>query len=87
MAVLEALSVGRPVVILEDCGVASDVRDYGAGIVVDSTIQALTGAMVSLAKSPSLRASMGEQAVTLANERFSMGSVCIALEESYGSAG
>lgn len=49
MAPVEAACTGRPVVVSEGCGVASEVREAGAGLVVPAgSVAALTTALVTM---------------------------------------
>lgn len=83
MSVLEAMSVGLPVVVTESCGLAPHVADAGAGIVVDHTQEALTAAMRALIADTALRNEMGTNARQAARERFSIDAIACELERHY----
>jgi glycosyltransferase involved in cell wall biosynthesis len=83
MAVIEALSVGRPVVVTDTCGVADAVRQYRCGMVVDETFEGLVDAVRTALSQPDLLTSMAAQAVVAARERFSMDAVLDRLEGIY----
>jgi glycosyltransferase involved in cell wall biosynthesis len=48
MAVLEAMSVGVPVVVCPDCGLAPAIRDTGGGKVANGTVEDLTAAVKAI---------------------------------------
>lgn len=83
MSVLEAMSLGRPVVITGSCGLAPLVAETGSGIVVDESLESLTEAVRSLLDSPERVRSMGEAAFSAASARLSMSSVTDRLEAAY----
>ncbi|BBZ56378.1 glycosyltransferase [Mycolicibacterium phocaicum] len=84
MSVLEALSVGLPVVITKSCGLAEMVERTGCGIVVDDSQQSLVAALRSLIEDQERRISMGDKARSTAVREFSMDSVARKLEQLYG---
>lgn len=86
MAVLEALSVGRPVVVTDSCGLAPAVREHGCGLVVDATPEALLDAVRHLLDRPEVLASMHRRAMAAAAETFSMEAVGDRLEQVYSAA-
>lgn len=86
MSVLEALSLGRPVVITDTCGVAPMVAAAGAGRVVDAEQASLTGAIAELVADAGARESAGKAAVQLAEQTFSMEAVAATLESTYEDA-
>jgi glycosyltransferase involved in cell wall biosynthesis len=82
MSVLEAMSVGRPVVITTSCGLAPAVQETGAGVVVDETFEGLlAGVRRLLATLPESAAAAHEAALT----RFAMSAVTDTLLEAYGA--
>ena len=83
MSVLEALSLGKPVVITESCGLADAVRDAEAGIVIGEEEQDLADAIDLLVNDHELRRRMGSNASALALRSFSMTSVAERLQEVY----
>lgn len=87
MAVLEAMSLGIPVVITESCGLAEAVRGSGVGVVIGTGLDDLTRAVDTLLADEGLRASMGARARVLACERFSMEQVAQTLLRIYGQDG
>ena len=84
MAVLEALSVGCPVVVTESCGLAPAIRDLGCGVVVDESRESLVQAVRELLADPSRLETLSQAAVLAARERFSMGPVVDHLSASIG---
>ncbi|MET4705311.1 glycosyltransferase [Frigoribacterium sp. UYMn621] len=85
MSVLEAMSVGLPVIVTETCGLAPAIREIGCGIVVDATLESLTTAIGELLGDPALARRMGEAGLTASRERFGMAAVAERLEASYRS--
>lgn len=83
MSVLEAMSLGRPVVVTESCGLAATIRGADAGIVVDDSIAALTDAVSTLLAKPKLRYEMGQRGLALIREEFSMHEIQKQLQKTY----
>jgi glycosyltransferase involved in cell wall biosynthesis len=86
MTVLEAMSVGRPVVVTDTCGLAPAVQEHGCGAVVDDSPAALQAAVRRLLENPQERAEAGRRAAVAAREHFSMSAVADALEGLYAAA-
>lgn len=72
MAVLEAMSVGVPVVVCPDCGLAPSIRDTGSGKVANGTVEDLTTAVKSVLSDAG---AYGERARETARRDFGMGAV------------
>ncbi|MFD1715614.1 glycosyltransferase [Amnibacterium flavum] len=87
MSVLEAMSLGKPVVITDTCGLAPFVAETGSGIVVDDSIEQLTAAIDALISDPTMTRSMGNAAAEATRERMSMAAVARSLAETYSAAG
>ena len=83
MSVLEAMSVGLPVVITESCGLAETVRASGSGIVVDESEAALFEAMRTLIVDQRLREKMSAAARQTAAAVFSMDAIARDLAAVY----
>lgn len=83
MSVLEAMSLGLPVVITDSCGLAPAVREWGAGIVVDDTLDALTTAVSTLLEDQGLAQKMGDAGAKLSREQFGMSAIAAALTDAY----
>lgn len=86
MSVLEALSVGLPVVITDSCGLADAVRTAGAGRVVDATPAALEAAVRELVVDHAARAEASAAALRLVAERFGVDAIAQRLEQAYAQA-
>lgn len=86
MAVLEALSVGRPVVVTDTCGLARAVRDLQVGLVVDASLQGLVDGVRRALGEPGLLTRLAERAAPAVRDHFGMGAVVDVLEELYGRA-
>ncbi len=86
MSVLEAMSVARPVVITDTCGLSGVVTEAGAGHVTDSTTGSLVSAIGQLLKDPDESAAMGRRGRAFVLEQMSMDSIAETLEGHYASA-
>lgn len=83
MSVIEALSLGKPVIITKSCGLASFIDDAGAGIVIDGSVAEMARAIKQLVDDPAMREKMGKRAKTLAREEFAISSVASKLDHIY----
>lgn len=86
MTVLEAMSVGRPVVINHDCGLAPVVEQYGAGIVCSDSGPTLAEALDTLLTDQHLRTRTGRAGYRLVRDHLSLDRVADRLEEIYSAA-
>ncbi|WP_393054279.1 glycosyltransferase [Streptomyces sp. LN549] len=89
VSVLEAMSVGTPVVITRTCGLGPDVAQAGAGRVIDSRVgedeanaQKVAQAVLELLE-PEANAEAGRAAWELVNEHFTIGIVTGTLRRTY----
>jgi glycosyltransferase involved in cell wall biosynthesis len=87
MSVLEALSVGKPVVVTDSCGLAAAITQAGAGTVIDASMESLVVGVERLIANPDYRNSVGGRARLLAEQKFSMKTVCDKLQRAYLSLG
>lgn len=81
--VLEAMTVGCPVVVTSDVGAADIVRASGAGLVVDGTPQELGRAMSGLVSDPVARSRMGELGRLSVQENYRWETVAKTMEQLY----
>jgi len=86
MSVLEAMSLGLPVVITESNGLAEPLKRAGAGIVVDESLAGLVAGTRELLHSAQLRARIGETAKALIRDEYSIAAVAAQLETIYAEA-
>jgi glycosyltransferase involved in cell wall biosynthesis len=86
MSVLEALAVGRPVIVTDSCGLAPAVAEEGCGRVVDSTEEGFEAAVRGWLADPAEQARTSAQALRAARERFSMDAVASTLAGVYAEA-
>ncbi|MFE4795114.1 glycosyltransferase [Streptomyces sp. NPDC056708] len=89
VSVLEAMSVGTPVVITRTCGLGLDVAKAGAGRVIDSRVgedgknaAKVAGAILELLE-PEANARAGKAAWNLVNEHFTIDVVTRTLRRTY----
>lgn len=75
MSVLEAMSVGLPVVLHADCGLASTVEAARCGIVVDGGSDVFAAAVRSILADRDAERAMGDRGRTAARMDFGMGSI------------
>lgn len=83
MSVLEALSLGKPVVVTDSCGLAGQINQARAGTVVDSSLESLISGVDRLLADPQLRKAVGAQAQLLATQKFGMETVRDQLANTY----
>ncbi len=86
MSVLEAMSVGRPVIVTDSCGLAPLVREHRCGLVIDDSPEALTDAMRRLLDDPGAVRAMSAAAFRAARVTFGMTPVTDRLETIYEQA-
>jgi glycosyltransferase involved in cell wall biosynthesis len=83
MSVLEAMSVGLPVVITTDCGLAPLVRRTRSGIVSDPDVAALAAATESILADRSLARAMGQRGRDTVRTELGMRGVGLRLVDTY----
>lgn len=86
MAVIEAMSTGRPVVVTTSCGLAEAIEQEGCGVVVDESYDSLQQAVRALLADPARMAEQGARAAHAARTRFGMPAVAERLESLYAEA-
>ncbi|KRF05351.1 hypothetical protein ASH00_11680 [Arthrobacter sp. Soil782] len=87
MAVLEAMSVGLPVVISSSCGLANHIRETRSGALFDGSLEGLVSAVEEFLGDPILREDTGHRASQAARKIFSMDAVVHELQENYTAPG
>lgn len=83
MAVLEAMSVGLPVVVCDDCGLAPLIAATGSGLVSAPSVAALAAAVGSLLGDASAAAGMGRRGRRTVRNQLSMEAVGDRLVRTY----
>lgn len=83
MSVLEALSVGLPVVVSDDCGLAPLITRTNCGIVAQPTVSALAAAVGNIVTNPALGTDMGARGRSAANAEHGMSIIANRLVEVY----
>lgn len=83
MSVLEAMSVGLPVVVTNSCGLAGFVSEHGAGTVVEPNAGALRAAIAALLADPEAARAAGRRGRAAVSQTRSMGAVADELETLY----
>ncbi|MBD5785283.1 glycosyltransferase [Cellulosimicrobium terreum] len=86
MSVLEAMSVGVPVVVTQSDGLADAVERAGAGVVVPDDPDALVEPLAGLLTDPADLDRRGASARRLVEESFSVDAVADALVVAYAAA-
>jgi len=86
MTVLEAMSLGKPVVVTESCGLAPAVRRHEAGLVSRDDPDSLAEAIAELLADPAKRVLMGEQGRRAVKTEFGMSAVATRLYTTYQDA-
>ena len=85
MSLLEALALGLPSVCTDTCDIAAPLRDYGAAIVTDGSVNALADAVQAIFTDNGLRSELSRNARKVVAELFSMDAVANRLERTYHS--
>lgn len=70
MAAVEAMHAGLPVVVTEGVGIAEDIKEAGAGMVVKKEPHALAGAMLALLRNAEQGKEMGRRGRSLVEQEF-----------------
>ena len=83
MSVLEAMSVGLPVIVTDSNGLAAAVEKVGSGIVVDASVAELTRAIGQLLDDPERARAMGAAGRDATRTDFGMPAIAAALELAY----
>ena len=83
MAVLEAMSVGVPVVVCTDCGLAPVIEQTASGVVADGTVEALAAAVTTVLSDQVAYAARARQT---ARRQFAMSAVADRLAAVYTAA-
>ncbi len=86
MAVLEAMSVGLPVVVTDQCGLAPMIRKYDCGIVIEPGPSNIARAVEHLVSAPDIARKMGERGRSAVKHDLGMSYVGQRLEMSYSAA-
>jgi glycosyltransferase involved in cell wall biosynthesis len=83
MSVLEAMSVGLPVVVTSSCGLAQLVERTHCGVVVDREVPALAAGVKSILADRSLARTMGCRARDTVRGELGMHAVGDRLKDTY----
>ncbi|WP_349425914.1 glycosyltransferase [Microbacterium sp. LWS13-1.2] len=84
MSVLEAMSVGLPVIVTDTCGLAPFIRAHDAGLVTEDTVESLADALRTLVADPERAAAMGTRGRGAVRAERSMDVIAERLERFYG---
>lgn len=83
MTVVEAMTVGLPVVVMQDCGLAPEILETGSGLVADYSSTGLEETIEELIKSSALRQELGTNGINFVENLCSMEKVAEQLEKIY----
>jgi glycosyltransferase involved in cell wall biosynthesis len=72
IAVIEAMACGLPIVITDRVGLAEDIRQADAGVIVPCQHDALVASMAELIDDPQRRHTLAQRGRMLAEQRFSL---------------
>jgi glycosyltransferase involved in cell wall biosynthesis len=86
MTVLEALSVGRPVVVTDTCGLAGFITEHRAGLVVDDSVDQLAEAVGELLANPIEAEAAGRRGREAVRRELSMIAIAEQLADHYAAA-
>jgi glycosyltransferase involved in cell wall biosynthesis len=84
MTLLEALAVGTPAICTTSCGVAEELADDDAALVIEPGAPALQSALRMLIENPELRVALSVAGQQTARTRYSMQAVSTRLLNVYG---
>jgi glycosyltransferase involved in cell wall biosynthesis len=87
MSVLEAASVGLPVIVTNTCGLAEAVAQWGAGGVIDDSVGDLAITIRRFLQDPDETRRCGHLAAAMVQEQFGMPAVLDRLMVAYHPAG
>lgn len=85
MGVLEAMSIGLPVIVTESCGLAKMVRENHAGLVCGLSQQDFDSALENILLNHEMRIKMGSNARQAVSKLHSISKVATSLEQIYES--
>lgn len=83
MSVLEAMSVGLPVIITSSNGLAGALSSANAAVIVDESLDSLVTAAKHLMQDPARRESLGAQARKFAESSYTMPAIAAQLVSTY----
>jgi glycosyltransferase involved in cell wall biosynthesis len=83
MTIIEALSVGVPVVICSDGGLADFVREHECGIVTNDSVDDVAKAIDDLISDPSMAQEMGCRGRDAVNSSYGIDRVARVLDATY----
>lgn len=86
MTVVEAMSVGLPVIVTDTCGLAPLVNETRSGIVVGSDLETLAQAVGRILGDADLIDTMGENGRQTVTNRLGMSTIAVNLEGIYEQA-
>jgi glycosyltransferase involved in cell wall biosynthesis len=83
IAVLEAMACGVPVIVTPEVGLASAVREAGAGQIVEGDAESIGRALAQLIADPNRRRALGLAGRKAVEERFSWPTITAQMEALY----
>ncbi len=86
IAIVEAMAAGRPVIVSDRVGLAKEISDAGAGLVIFPDQPNLTNALLEILSNERAAGKMGENGRALALERFTWPNVAQRVLEMYDAA-
>lgn len=86
MSVLEAMSLGIPVIVTDTCGIAKDIQLANAGIICDDSLESFNSAIEKLLSDAELRLQLGSNARNLIARLYSIEKVAERLFTHYEAA-
>ena len=86
LTVLEALSVGVPVVISKSGGLAATIESTGSGLTAEDSAESVAACVATLLDDDDLRTAMGARGPQVVRDNFSIEHVCDRLVGAYNAA-
>ncbi|MCP1504241.1 glycosyltransferase involved in cell wall biosynthesis [Curtobacterium herbarum] len=86
MTVLEALSVGTPTVVVDDCGIADELSQQGAAVVSRQDVESLAASVRDLLDDSQLQAELTANGIAAVENVYSADAVAQSLLTRYSTA-
>lgn len=83
MTVIEAMALGKPVIITDSCGLADLITESESGIVTNESVNAIAAAVIDLLTDHKKRVRLGMSARKTATEQLSISDTVTNLEQIY----
>jgi glycosyltransferase involved in cell wall biosynthesis len=86
VAVVEAMSMGVPVIVTDQVGIHKEIADARAGLVIGTSVAPIAAGILRLLNDDEECAEMGQNGIALAHSHFNADNVIQSLIETYRTA-